>query len=67
LAPENIIEERKPYSEFINEYVEIPITEAEQRRQEMNKKRLVILYQSTRGGIYLVGSKPDVPLDEVNL
>jgi hypothetical protein len=46
--------------------VEIPIEEAEQRRQEINKKRLVILYQSTRGEIYLVGSRPDVPLEEVS-
>jgi len=66
LTPENNLSEKKNYSEFIKEYIEIPPEETEERLEEMQKKRLTVLYQSFGHNDYsLIGAKPDVPLEDV--
>ncbi len=52
----------------MKEYVEIPEVEAEERLQELAKKRLTVLYQSFGPQEYsLIGARPEVPLSDVRL
>lgn len=66
LSENNKIEDVRPYSEFSISYVQIPLSEAEERMHEISKKKLIILYQSFGPAEYsLIGSRPEVPLDDV--
>ena len=68
LNRENIVKEKKDYTDFMKEYIAIPEAEAHDRLEELAKKRLTVLYQAFGPQEYsLIGTRPEASLQDVIL